>query len=116
MASKRKTQNVPISEILDKSSPEPENPDLYINHAQFIVTNQEIFIEFYYIVPTQATDSANHMLAKANLKQRIVLPLSLGKGLVSGLANAIAEYEADNQVTLPNNRDRSETDKLTIWP
>lgn len=110
---KKKGMEISIPELLAKAAQAPENPDLYVNHAQIVITNNEIVVEFYYLSPTNIV---TNLQVKATLKQRIILPHALGKGLATALANVIASYEDDNETVLPNNRIKAEDEKIVIWP
>ncbi len=95
-----------ISKALDKSTGLP----LYANHAQFLMSDKEISIDFYFM------GLSHQGKAEAVFLQRIVVPLVLGKGFATGLANAIANYELGENVILPNSRSPFPEDKITIWP
>lgn len=95
-----------VSKAIDKSTGVP----LYANHAQFLMTDKEISIDFYFI------GLSHQAKVEAIFVQRIVVPLVLGKGFATGLANAIANYELGVNVTLPNLRSPFPEDKITIWP
>ena len=99
-----------ISDLMD-SAEVLDNPDLYINHARFLVTSSEIVIDLYKISPGQREE----LSVKAEKIQRLILPHSLGKGFVEGLANAINIYEEDNKVKLVNSRVSGPRDKIKVW-
>ncbi len=95
-----------VSKAIDKSTGLP----IYANHAQFLMTDKEICIDFYFI------GLSHQSKIEAIFTQRIIVPLVLGKGFATGLANAIANYELGENVTLPNLRSPFPEDKITIWP
>ena len=95
-----------INKAVDKSSGVP----LYANHAQFLITDKEICIDLYFMGLTHQAK------AEAVFLQRVVIPLVLGKGFATGLANAIASYESGESVIIENKRPPSSDDKVTIWP
>ena len=99
-----------ISDLMN-SAEVLDNPDIYINHARFMVTSSEIVIDLYKISPLQGED----LTVKSERVQRLFLPHSLGKGFVEGLANAINNFEEDNNVKLINSRARAPRDKIKVW-
>lgn len=111
MQNKIKSQNAPLETILNTTIP-TDRPEIYANHAQVVVTANEIIIDLFELSPMLKDKyqkiTAIHM-------QRILLPLSLGKGFATAIANTIAAFEADNGFILPNNRTPDPDDKIVIW-
>ena len=85
-------------------------PSTYANHMQCLITSHEIFLDFYSVTPNPNADNI-----EVKHVQRIILPLDLGKGTATALANVIALYEEDHHTTLPSSRSPQEDDKITIW-
>jgi hypothetical protein len=85
-------------------------PSTYSNHMQCLITSHEIFLDFYSVTPNPNADNV-----EVKHVQRIILPLDLGKGTATALANVIAIYEEDHHITLPSSRSPQEDDKITIW-
>lgn len=102
--------NANISALIKKIKPEQIAPTVHSNHAQFIVTGNEIIIDLYHASPdlTAQNLQLSHVV-------RIDLPLTIGKGFVEALANTIAQYERDHDVSLPNSRQKDESDLINIW-
>jgi hypothetical protein len=105
------TNEISINEVITKAQKREGEQDIYANHAQVAITNNEIFIDFYYVAP----DIGKVISAKATHVQRMIIPLSLGKGLASAIANTVATFEAENSTSLPNYRGIQEGDKIKIW-
>lgn len=106
---KTKTE-IPVNELLVKAV-RSDNPDFYSNHVQVSISANELFIDFYYLSPTPgnaAKPIAKHI-------QRTISPIALAKGLASALANVIATYEEEHNVTLPTTREPGAEDKIKIW-
>lgn len=107
--SKPKTE-YKTSELVTKAEP-TGNPDLYANHAQVSITANELFLDFYYISPKLSEPTK----PVAKLIQRVVVPIGLGKGFTSAIANVIANFEAANNITLPLSREPQEEDRINLW-
>jgi hypothetical protein len=75
------------------------------------VNPNEIFIDFYHLQPTPG-DPSN---VQGLFIERVVLPIGLGKGFTTGLANLIAGYEKALGVVVPNNREPEPSDTIKIW-
>ncbi|RJP48347.1 MAG: DUF3467 domain-containing protein [Anaerolineaceae bacterium] len=103
------TQTVNIRDLISKSVDKSTGHSIYANHAQFLVTDKEIYIDFYFV------GRSHQEKIEATFVQRIIIPLSLGKGVAEGLANAIANFEVGENITLPNSRPTQPEDKITIW-
>lgn len=109
------TKKTPASEIsvasLLAKAGKAYDHDIYANHIQMTITANELFVDFYYISPAsgKSTPNTEHV-------QRAILPMNVAKGLATALANVVAKYEAENNITLPNSRDPDPDDKITIWP
>src|SRR4030067_1929474 len=87
------TQTVNLVELIENAVDRSSGQYLYANHAQFTVTDKEVNLDFYFVgVSPTAT-------IEASFTQRIVIPHALAKGFATGLANAIASYEAGQGVT-----------------
>lgn len=105
-------QSYTLEEILANAS-KGDYVDIYANHAQFVVTDNEIVIDLFKLSPENKPE--NQPQVDAVRVQRILLPHSLGKGFVNALANAIVMYEENSGNHLPNNRGRRDTDKVNVW-
>lgn len=106
------TSHFSIQELLGKTTDTPKNPDVYSNYVQFLITQNELFIDLYYISPTNAFNPT----PRAEFTQRIVLPHSLAKGFVTAMANAIDVFEKDTETEIPNKREKVDTENIIIWP
>ena len=116
MASKPKTiltqsKQVDINQIVAKDTL-AEGASPYSNFAQVSISNFELIIDFYQLQPTPGRNPP----VSAVQVHRVLIPLSLGKGLATAMANVIASYEAENNVVIPNGREPDPTDKIKIWP
>jgi hypothetical protein len=110
---KKSDQNrreISLTEILANSKIN-DIPDIYANHAQFVVTQSEIIIDLFKISP----DSNSDIGVNAIRIQRIFLPHSIGKGFVEGLANAINNFQHDTGIELVNTRDKNPNDKIKVF-
>lgn len=90
----------------------------YSNHAQVTLTNNEFTIDYYYVSPkVNPVDRKASKEAEASIHhiQRIIAPVSLAKGLANAIANVVAAYEADHNISLPNARSKQPEDKISIW-
>ena len=103
--------DIPISELMGKAKSDIEFPN-YSNHVQVYITQNELTLDFYYLSIQQGKKPN----VQAKHTDRIVLPLNIAKGLASALANAIAQHEEDNEVTLPDSRGAQPSDKFNLWP
>jgi hypothetical protein len=95
-----------IKNSIDKSS-----PTIYANHAQFGMTGNEIFVDFYRLEPNPGVTPT----PSAYFVQRIIIPVSLGKGFAVGLANLIDGFERSSGIAIPNNRAPDPQDTIRIW-
>ncbi len=105
-------REVSIKEVLATATLS-ENPDIYANHAQFLVTNSEIIIDLYKLSPDVRVNKK--LKVTATRIQRLILPHSLGKGFVEGLANAIASFQDNQGVELVNSRGKDPSDRIKVW-
>lgn len=103
-------KDITVADLLSKAG-KTFDRDSYSNHIQVAITANELFIDFYYISPAagKSTPTMDHV-------QRIVIPVSIAKGLATALANVVVSYEAEHDTTLPNSREPDPEDKITIWP
>lgn len=109
----KKTVTLSIDQIIENSDIKDLDIGLFANHARFHIGNTEIILDFYRLSPEGAgIESGNY---KATLLQRVLIPLSLGKGFATGLANAIASFETGTGKSLPLDRPTQETDEIEIW-
>ena len=106
---KQKTVNISVEDLLNKVTLS-DKPDIYSNHIQVSISSNEMFLDFYYISPISGKQP------KITHVQRVVAPVAMTKGLASALANIVAQYEDDHNVTLPTSRETQPEDKITIWP
>jgi hypothetical protein len=102
-----------VSDIIAKAKIDESHPDIYANHAQVVMTNNELILDFYYIAPNPSPSKTVNM--QATRTQRIVLPLYSAKGIATAIANTIAIFEEDHNITLPNQRVAPAEDKIKIW-
>jgi hypothetical protein len=86
---------------------------VYANYVQFVVTNTDVMLDFFLLSPSQI--SGANQLAPVHIL-RVALPLTLIKGFVSGLANAVAGWEDAFKISLPNSRAPAPDDKIQVWP
>lgn len=99
---------IDITDLIAKTKEMPEG--IYANFAQFLISNHEVFLDFYHVSPKPGGAGLNVQSA-----QRIIIPLSLAKGTVEALANVIADFEADHGIELINSREPAESDRIHIW-
>jgi hypothetical protein len=111
MANKTKPAGVTIEDLLSKTK-SSENPVIYSNHVQIALSNVELFLDFFSMGPS-LTDPTKPMITHM---QRVILPVQLGKGLATIIANAVAAFEEANNITLPTSREPDPNDKIKIWP
>ena len=106
----KRTEEFPILELTQKAE-SSGHPDIYANHVMVVLTNTEFLIDFFKVsvLPGSSTE------LEAIHEQRIILPISGAKGLATAIANVIADHEEGQGVTLPNQREPREEDKITIW-
>lgn len=83
----------------------------YSNHVKIGITSNEIILDFYLLT----FKSEEGLKPTAIPIQRINLPIGLGKGLATAIANVIATFEADNMTTINNQREAQPEDKIVIW-
>lgn len=110
MAEKKVKREIKISDLIS-SVKVPENPDIYVNHAQFAVSGNEVFVDLYFISPNPGDPHA----VTAAFKQRIILPHTIVKGFATAMANSVARFELETNIVLPNQREQQPDDKITIW-
>jgi hypothetical protein len=101
----------PVSELFTSAQSIVTGPGLYANQAHFSVTQNEIIMDFYVIGPSTTGETKPELIRV----QRILLPNGIGKGFVTGLANAIAKYEKIMNIILPNQRGKVEGDEIELW-
>jgi hypothetical protein len=104
------SREISIVEIL-KQAKICDTPDIYANHAQFVVTPSEIIIDLFKLAP----DTKSKIGVNAERIQRIILPHSIGKGFVEGLANAINNYQQEAGVELVNTRSNEPNDQIRVF-
>lgn len=103
-------KDISVADLLSKAG-KTFDRDSYSNHIQVVITANELFIDFFYISPVvgKSTPTMDHV-------QRIIIPVSLAKGLTTALANVVASHETEHDTILPNSREPDPDDKITIWP
>ena len=106
----RKLPEITIPEIIANSE-HPAHPDLYANHAQIMVSGNEVFIDFYYLSPVPGKINAIGSV----FQQRLIMPHAIVKGFATALANAITGFEVDTHSSFPNTREPQPDDKIVIW-
>jgi hypothetical protein len=105
-----RVETINIGQLIAKAVDRSPGKFLYANHAQFVVSDKEVSIDLFFVGLSHASE------VEAVFLQRIVIPHALAKGFATGLANAIASFEAGQGVILPNQRQPFPDDKITIWP
>ena len=108
-----KQRSVNINSLLSKASNVTEAPRTYSNHVQFTINLNEIFIDFYRLEPTPGNPTANS--PEVTLLHRMVIPIGLGKGFATGMANLIAGFEKATGLVTQNNREPDPEDVIVIW-
>lgn len=111
MPEKKVTTGLDLTDIITKAVSIQTGSDIYSNHAQIVMSSNELLIDFYQISPSIGKQSN----AEAKHIQRVILPHSLVKGFVSAIANTIADFEEKMNINLVDNRGYKEDDKLSIW-
>lgn len=106
-----KVRETPIGTVLANIKDHKDAPRIYANHAQFGINLNEIFIDFYRIEP----DPADGTRPVGTFLQRVIVPIGLGKGFASGMANLVDGFEKATGMEVPNNRKRFEDDTIDIW-
>jgi len=84
----------------------------YANHVQVVTSTNEVIVDFFLLAPSVEGGQISPVHRHT---QRIVLPLNTMKGLVTALANVIANWEAETKMSLPNTRAPDPNDKIKIW-
>ncbi|MEW6241346.1 MAG: DUF3467 domain-containing protein [Chloroflexota bacterium] len=108
----RGLQTVNLGQLIAGATDQSTGQFLYANHAQFAVTDKEVYIDLYFV----GLSPNSYTQAEARFLQRVIIPHALAKGFATGLANAVANYETGEGVIFPNQRQPSLDDKVTIWP
>lgn len=85
---------------------------VYANYAQFAVSNDELFMDFYFLEPPKPDYVGK---PNATLVSRVAVPLTLSKGITTALANVIDQHEQITKSKIKNNRTKQPTDTITIW-
>ncbi|MDP2965234.1 MAG: hypothetical protein Q8N39_04240 [Pelolinea sp.] len=85
---------------------------VYSNHAQFVIINNELFLDFYLIEPAKPEYTGT---PAATLVSRIAVPIGMAKGIATGLANAIDRSEKSLKIKIPNQRGKHPGDSIEIW-
>lgn len=93
-------------------SPEEAVDVKYANHVQVVTSTNEVIVDFFLLAPSVEGGQVSPVQRHT---QRIVLPLNTMKGLVTALANVIANWEAETKMSLPNTRAPDPNDKIKIW-
>ncbi len=109
--SSEKPKELNLQEIIANTEIENAPPPIYANHAEFSINPHDIVIDFIRIEPTRSGTGK----IQAVLVQRIMIPLGLGKGFATGLANLIAGFESALGVKIPSHRSRMKEDTIEIW-
>lgn len=99
-----------IKNTVGEAKIDDERADVYSNHARILISQNELFLDFYYIAPKPNTGEPETVRI-----QRIIFPLNVAKGLTMALANMVAQYESDHDITLPNTREKQKDDQISIW-
>ena len=97
MARKSKVIETPIEKIIEQAEFAQVGPDVYSNHVQISAGIHEFTLDFYSIGPGIGKKPQTFRLS-----QRVAIPLSIVKGLITALENVVEVYEKDTGITLPN--------------
>ena len=110
MAKEVKPIQVNTADLVAKAVDKSGNA-VYANHAQFSIGPNEINIDLF-LLGSSPTESS---VPQAIFVKRIIIPLTLVKGFVSGLANLILRFENDTDTKIPNTREPQPDDVMEIW-
>ena len=80
----------------------PSLPGAYANHVGLYRTQHEFTLDFFFVEPIGPSEGVGRHVS------RIVLPVTLVKGLQEALDEQIERYENDFGFALPNFRHRDE--------
>ncbi len=100
-----------LEEAYGKINVDELPPVLYANHVRFQANANEFLMDLYNVAPLPGKD--NRISLK--LLQRVAVPHHLAKGFVTAFANVIAFWEEADGITLLNQREIHETDRIVIW-
>lgn len=89
---------IPVSDLLSKAQSVQTGPDIYANHAQLSTTPHEMTIDFY-IVHQHIGNPTKH---KATHLQRIIIPMTIAKGLSAAIQELTENYEKNMGMLLPD--------------
>ena len=104
-------KEISIPELLQKAETAQANPEIYANHVQVNINLTDLTLDFFRI-----QSMPGHVdRVKAVFLQRVVLPINMGKGLTSALANLIKSFEKDTGITLLDTRGQMEGDEVNLW-
>lgn len=105
------TETFSIDTLFNAATVKESESGVYANHARFSITGNEIVVDFYLI----SSAFKKGEKPKSIHVKRVLLPVGLGKGFATGLANAIANFENTTGIEIPNQRDKLENDVIEIW-
>lgn len=101
-----------IDDFIEDADTSRAGPPNYANHIRFNVSENELIINFYQVIPSATGDPEK---IDVSLVQRIVLPVASAKGFASGLVNLILNTQEAFQREFPNQREQNEADKVDLW-
>lgn len=85
---------------------------VYSNYAQFVISDTELFLDFYFLEPPKPEYVGKPI---ATLVARVAVPNSMAKGITTALANVIENHDQIKKVKLINQRGKHPTDTIEIW-
>ena len=89
---------IDVSKILSSAQSVQTGPDIYSNHAQLFTTPYDMTIDFF-IIQQLIGNPKEH---KATHLQRLIIPLSMAKGMIGALQELVDRYEKNMGMILPN--------------
>lgn len=105
-------KHISIEDFIQDADTSRAGPPDYANHIRFNVSENELIINFYHVIPPATGESER---IDVSLVKRIVLPIASAKGFASGLVNLILNTQEAFNREFPNQREQNETDKVDLW-
>jgi hypothetical protein len=100
-----------LSDLQARAVKLPPEASTYANYVYMMIQGGELYLDFYTIEPKPEDSKVLFMVHKS----RMVLPIGVAKGLVSGLANVILRHEDDTQQIISDGRGQVPGDTVDIW-
>ena len=104
-------QEVNIDELIKAAQELPPDREIFSNYVRMTLQGTEMYLDFYTLEPTPG--EINPPVAK--FRARVIMPVFMAKGFVSGLANVILNHEANTGGELPDLRGHWPNDKVDVW-